>query len=177
MKKKCKRESMPILGNMLFFTVLLAIISVLVVIFSKNAESHDSPKEEKRSYAEVKCEFHNYEVLKDNNMLVFIDEENDIYSSAEVEKDGTGKDLIVQLKPGKYDVLNRIGRVEEKTVLEITDAGENYILDIDCKDGTQKLTRVEDSYVEGYFEQEDEAETEEAADETPVILLISSDLI
>ena len=91
-------------------------------------------------FAEVACQFKDCEKLDDEILVSFTreeEEENVICALIAINNKGQSGNLTAHLEPGTYYAIN--GLYHGYKEFEIKDASEEYVLEIDCNDGTMEL--------------------------------------
>lgn len=132
----------------LYVGVLAATLAVGSV-FGAGIVGHNIPNNDNSSvevsvndedyFAEVNCNFSNYDDLDDYMLVAFINEDGEIVAAIRINADGSSKNLIANLKPGKYHIISEKGGKDEMIEFEVKDTSEEYTLDINCNDGSMQL--------------------------------------
>ena len=91
-------------------------------------------------FAEVACRYKDCEKLDDEIMVCFYreeEEEDEICALITINNKGQSGNLTAYLEPGTYYAAN--GLYDGYIEFEIKDASEEYVLEIDCNDGTMEI--------------------------------------
>ena len=108
-------------------------------ILNSNDSSVEVSVNDEDSFAEINCNFIDYENLDDDEHVTFIDEDGNIVGYTDINNKGETGNLSVYLEPGKYYAINGTGKKKTMIEFEVKDPSEEYTLDIDCNDGSMEL--------------------------------------
>ena len=141
---KSKKFKLYAIGSVMATIALGSALAFGTNTIQNNNQSNYATK--KTEFAEIECNFSNYEVLKDYELVAFINEGGDIAAIIRMNANGTSENLTAYLEPDKYYIICETGGKEKRIECEINDAEERYALDIDCSTGEMQMYQAEQSH-------------------------------
>ena len=154
------REKPDWRNNKGIFICLFAIVCLLILggILLKNSKNDNNDQ-----FSEIACYYNDYDKLDDTLLVPIVEtgkEENDVCALIGINKKTKKGSMSAFLEPGTYQASNALenGFME----FEIKDASEEYVMEIDCTDGSMELKEYNLAHIKCNHVNSDNPEKEES---------------
>lgn len=147
-KPKMSRDAMLKLRSKLVLAGILVFLFVSYMLFGRGNPTDGlgdkGSADGQDRFAEVRCNFINYESIIEEENAIFVNRENDqVIASIYMNNHGQTTNLTAYLEPRKYYVINTKGGVEKKIEFDVESPDEYYRLDIECVEGDMELIKTD----------------------------------
>ena len=129
--------------NYKYLIFLLIAISAVTSNDMKNIFKYITSLEEEEDDIKVICKFLNSNLLEDNDIIAFLNEDNTVYEIIDVNKNTTYNNTYIYLPKGKYKVIGN--KLKEK--INLSDENTTYVINFDYKKEEIETSKIIDDNI------------------------------